>query len=45
MAPAMLDGLPIAFVMISTTTQNVSLMVVTVAKKIPLKDGTIIASK
>merc|ERR1740129_2256195 len=30
-------------VMISTTTQNVSLMVVTVAKKIPLKDGTIIA--
>merc|ERR1719464_1856530 len=29
--------------MISTTTQNVSLMVVTVAKKIPQKDGTIIA--
>merc|ERR1712086_790685 len=30
-------------VMISTTTQSVSLMVVTVAKKIPQKDGTIIA--
>jgi hypothetical protein len=43
MAPAMLVGLPITIVMISTTTQNVSLMVVTVAKKIPQKDGTIIA--
>merc|ERR550539_1783921 len=43
MVPAMLVGLPITFVMISTTTQNVSLMVVTVAKKIPQKDGTIIA--
>jgi len=39
----MLVGLPITIVMISTTTQNVSLMVVTVAKKIPQKDGTIIA--
>merc|ERR1711956_57555 len=29
--------------MISTTTQNVSLMVVTMGKKIPQKDGTIIA--
>jgi len=39
----MLDGLPITIVMISTTTQNVSLMVVTVAKKIPQKTGPIIA--
>merc|ERR1719264_902089 len=42
-AIVMLVGLVTTIVMISTTPQNVSLMVVTVAKKIPLKDGTIIA--
>ena len=42
---AMLVGLAITIVMISTTLVNVSMMAVTVAKKIPQKDGTIIASK
>ena len=42
---AMLVGLAITIVMISTTLVNVSMMAVTVAKKIQLKDGTLIASK
>ena len=42
---AMLIGLAMPIVMISTTLKNVSMMAVTVAKKIPQKDGTIIASK
>merc|ERR1711934_658845 len=40
---AMLVGLAITIVMISTTLVNVSMMAVTVAKKIQLMDGTIIA--
>ena len=44
-AIAMLVGLAITIVMISITPKNVSMMVVTVAKKIPQTDGTIIASK
>jgi hypothetical protein len=42
-AIAMLVGLGMPIVMISTTLKNVSMMAVTVAKKIPQKDGTIIA--
>jgi hypothetical protein len=42
-AIAMLVGLAITIVMISITPKNVSMMVVTVAKKILQKDGTIIA--
>ena len=44
-AIVMLVGLVTTIVMISTTLKNVSMMAVTVAKKIPQKDGTIIASK
>ena len=44
-AIVMLVGLLTTTVMISTTLKNVSMMAVTVAKKIPQKDGTLIASK
>ena len=44
-AIVMTDGLTTAIAMISTTPKNVSMMVVTVAKKIPQMDGINIASK
>jgi len=42
-AIVMTDGLAITIAMISTTPENVNTMAVTVAKKTPQKDGTIIA--